>query len=131
MAKKKSAGSGQLGFDVKSTRGGQPGNENAIKSGFYSRSFTDEELLEIGKLAVADLTVDEEIGMLRVVILRVLRSKLGPEKTVELVGRATGQLRRLLETRNRLQSAGESESAIESAMARALDEMSEELGVEL
>ncbi|HUW08568.1 MAG TPA: hypothetical protein VM537_02520 [Anaerolineae bacterium] len=134
MAKKKSAGSGHLGYDTRSTkrgRGGQPGNENAIKSGFYSRSFTDEELLEIGKLAVADLTLDEEIGMLRVVILRVLRSKLGPEKTVELVGRATGQLRRLLETRNRLQSAGESESAIESAMARALDEMSEELGVEL
>jgi len=131
MAKKKSGDSGKLGFDVRSTRGGQPGNENAIKSGFYSRSFTDEELLEIGKLAVAELTLDEEIGMLRVVILRVLTSKLGPEKTVELVGRATGQLRRLIETRSKLQSAGESEGAIEQAVARALDDMSEELGVEL
>jgi hypothetical protein len=131
MAKKKGGRGKKLGFDTGLTKGGQPGNSNAVKSGFYGRLFTDDELLEIGRLAVADLSLDEEIGMLRVVMRRVLEAELGPEKTVDLLGRASGQLRRLVESRNRMQESGATESAVDSAMARALDELSEELGVEL
>lgn len=123
----------KIGFDTTETRkkGAQPDNLNAMKSGFYSRRFTDEELIEIGKLAVADLTLGEEIGLLRVLMLRVLDSNLGVEKTIDILGRATGQLRRLVQTRSELLNAGETESAIAKATDRALDELSEMLGVEL
>ncbi len=101
-------------------------------SGFYGRTFSEDELLDVARLAAADdASLAEEIGMLRVVMLRVLTAQLGVEKTIELIGRATGQLRRLIESRDRLEHAGETESAVESAMARALDELSEELGVDL
>jgi len=122
-----------IGFDTtrKRKKGGQPDNVNAIKSGFYSRRFTDAELVEIGKFAVADLTLGEEIGLLRVLMLRVLDANLGVEKTIDILGRATGQLRRLVQTRSELLNAGETESAIAKATDRALDELSEMLGVEL
>jgi len=118
-----------IGFDTtrKRKKGGQPDNVNAIKSGFYSRRFT----VEIGKFAVADLTLGEEIGLLRVLMLRVLDANLGVEKTIDILGRATGQLRRLVQTRSELLNAGETESAIAKATDRALDELSEMLGVEL
>ena len=60
----------------KKSRGAQPGNANALKSGFYSRTFSEAELVEIGRLAVAELGLDEEIAMLRVLMRRVLESDM-------------------------------------------------------
>lgn len=132
MAKKKKTESERkLGFDTDRSRGGQPGNVNALASGFYSRTFTDEELVEIGRLAVAELSLDEEIAMLRVLMRRVLDAELSPGEVIELVGRATGQLRRLLETRMELEAKGRSEDTVSRAMEKALDDLAEELGVEL
>ena len=115
----------------KKTRGAQPDNANAVKSGFYGRLFTEEEVVEIGRLALAELSLDEEISMLRVLMRRVVDSKLDPAEACELFGRASGQLRRLIATRDDLHNRGASEESVESAMAAALDELSEELGVEL
>ena len=115
----------------KKKRGAQPGNANALKSGFYSRTFSEAELVEIGQLAVAELGLDEEIAMLRVLMRRVLESDMPPADAVELFGRASGQLRRLVVTRADLESRGESAESVETAIGRALDELSEELGVEL
>ena len=116
---------------AKRKKGAQPSNVNAVKSGFYGRLFTEEEVLEIGRLAVAELTLDEEISMLRVLMRRVVDSKLDAGEACELFGRATGQLRRLIATRADLERQGESQGSVEAAMAAALDELSEELGVEL
>ena len=115
----------------KKSRGAQPGNENALKSGFYSRTFSEAELLEIGRLAVAELGLDEEIAMLRVLMRRVGESEMDAGEACELFGRASGQLRRLVLTKMELEKAGVSESSVERAMAAALDELSAELGVEL
>jgi len=132
MAKKKKAESGRrLGFDTDKSRGAQPGNVNALVAGFYSRTFTDEELVEIGRLAVADLSLDEEIAMLRVLMRRVLEAKMEAGDMIELFGRATGQLRRLLQTRMELEAEGRSEDTVSRAMERALDELADELGVSL
>ena len=49
-------------------RGGQPGNLNALKHGFYSRQFQKSELTDLEE--VGDL--QEEIGMMRVVTRRLL-----------------------------------------------------------
>ena len=131
MAKKKSKAKARLGFDTDKSRGGQPGNVNALGSGFYAKTFSEEELVEIGRLAVAELGLDEEIAMLRVLMRRVLEAELTAPERIELLGRATGQLRRLLETRVELEAEGRSEDTVSRAMERALDELADELGVEL
>lgn len=128
MAKRKGS---KLGFDTKRTRGGQPGNVKALKHGFYSRRFTGEELREIGRLAVAELSLDEEIAMLRVLMRRILEADLSEREVIELFGRATGQLRRLLKMRMELEAAGRSEESVAAAMDKALDALAEELGVDL
>ncbi len=123
---------GTVGFDTsKTSRGAQPGNESALQHGFYSRTFTAEEMVEIGRMAVAELSLSEEIAMLRVLMRRILESDLRPPEVIELFGRATGQLRRLVESRIRMEDAGKSEDTVGKAMERALDELAEELGVEL
>lgn len=111
--------------------GAQPHNANAVSSGFYSRTFTDDEILEIGRLAITELSLDEEIGMLRVLIRRVLQSELKAEDIIQLCGRATGQLRRMMETRAKLLQQGAPDNAIDDAMSQALDELAEELGIDL
>ena len=54
----------------KRRRGGQPGNLNALKHGFYSRHFATMELndLEI----MLDSGLDSEINLLRVALRRLL-----------------------------------------------------------
>ncbi len=124
----------KIGFDTSKTskkRGGQRSNVNALRHGFYSRTFSEEELVEIGRLAVAELSLDEEIAMLRVLIRRVLEANLPAKDVIEMLGRAAGHLRRLVETKMELEAAGDSEDAVSRAVQRALDDLSEELGVEL
>lgn len=123
----------KIGFDTSktSTKGGQAGNVNALRHGFYSRTFTEEELVEIGRLAVAELSLDEEIAMLRVLMRRVLETDLPAKDVIEMLGRAAGQLRRLVQTKMDLEAAGDSEDTVSRAMERALDELADELGVEL
>ena len=123
-----------LGFDTskRRKRWAPKGNVSAVKHGFYGKRFSDEELMDIGRLAVANLSLDEEIAMLRVLMRRLLEAEgLGVQEVMELFGRATGQLGRLVERKIRLESAGKSSRDVESAYERALDELSEELGVEL
>ena len=49
-------------------RGGQPGNLNALKHGFYSKHYQKSEMADLEE--VGDL--QEEIGMMRVVTRRLL-----------------------------------------------------------
>jgi hypothetical protein len=49
------------------SRGGQPGNTNALKHGFYSRRFRDIEFSDLDVITVADL--QNEIAMMRVLSL--------------------------------------------------------------
>lgn len=52
-----------------SRRGAQPGNKNALKHGFYSRSFRQIESNDL--LPAADLQLINEINLLRVYIRRL------------------------------------------------------------
>ena len=51
------------------SRGGQPGNINAIKHGFYSRRFMDLEAKDLETVPVEGL--EGEIALMRVMIRRV------------------------------------------------------------
>src|SRR5574340_119965 len=67
-AKKKTTGNAK-----KSRRpGGQPGNLNAVKHGFYSARFSDAEVKRLGKMG-NPLDVESELQLLRVVLGRVAR----------------------------------------------------------
>lgn len=133
MAKKKgSKRPGKVGYDTSQTSpGAQRDNENALQHGFYSRTFTPEEMVEIGRMAVAELSLGEEIAMLRVLMRRILEGELLDHEVIKMFGRATGQLRRLVETKMRLEKAGQSDDSVSRAVQDALDELAEELGVEL
>lgn len=99
-------------------------------SAFYSKMFTDEELLDVGRLAAAgDVSLDEEIAMLRVAMRRVLEAPIDPARTLQLLSRATGQLATLMRAKRAL--SGDAADGLAGAFAKALDELSTELGIEL
>ncbi len=62
-------------------RGGQPGNLNALKHGFYSKHFQKAELQDLEE--ARDL--QEEIAMMRVVTRRLLRMARGCKEMGEMV----------------------------------------------
>lgn len=99
-------------------------------SGFYGKMFSDDELLDVGRLAAAgDVSLDEEIAMLRVAMRRVLEAPIDPARTLQLLSRATGQLATLMRAKRAL--SGEAADGLAGAFAKALDELSTELGIEL
>jgi len=53
--------------NLKRRRGGQPGNRNALKHGFYAKTLTEAERLDLQ--VAADIEgIDDEIALLRVKI---------------------------------------------------------------
>ena len=99
-------------------------------SGFYSKIFSEDELLDVARLAAAgDVSVDEEIGMLRICMRRVLEANIDPAKTLQLLSRGAGQLARLMRAKRAL--SGDAAHGLADAFAKALDELSTELGIDL
>jgi hypothetical protein len=60
-------------------RGAQPGNLNALKHGFYSRSFLDLENTDLEAMLAQDL--ESEIAMLRVVVRRAFELSTAPDRS--------------------------------------------------
>jgi uncharacterized protein YjcR len=54
----------------KRTRGGQPGNKNALSHGFYSRKFKTAELKDLDTIEEAG-GIEDEIKLLRIFMRRV------------------------------------------------------------
>ena len=112
-------------------RGGQPGNLNALKHGFYARHFTELEIGDLAGLDTNDLT--GEIKMMRIVIRRVLQSwaqATGVADQVALfdaLSKGMVRLATLLKARYYLDNGGRVGSGLgsdwESIFAQALDEM--------
>jgi hypothetical protein len=61
---------------VKKRKGAQPGNLNALKHGFYSRSFKELEKGDLEAMLAQDL--ESEIAMLRVVVRRAFELSTAP-----------------------------------------------------
>ena len=111
--------------------GGQPGNQNALKHGFYSRKFKPSESESLEAASVEGLR--SEIVMLRVMIRRVVELATNPEKEPSLestiaalntLGNASGRLAILLKTEKQL-AGNQSESPL--ALNKALGEVIAEL----
>ena len=123
-------------------RGAQPGNINALKHGFYSRSFLDLENTDLEAMLAQDL--ESEIARLRVVVRRAFELSTAPDPPQSPLegGRAVGQeLDRAIHVMNSLGMAsirlgsllkvqamlGKREGDIGATISEALKEVAREL----
>lgn len=77
-------------------RGGQKGNQNARKHGFYSHVLDDKEKAEYEKAVLVE-GIDEEIAMMRVKIISLIDRD--PEN-IKLITRAINTLLNMLKTKH-------------------------------
>ncbi len=83
-------------------KGGQPGNRNALKHGFYSKTLNEVEKTDFEKAAGIE-GIDEEIALLRLEIKKAISG--GDEKNLLLLVKAAGALEKLIRTRYQITSA--------------------------
>jgi hypothetical protein len=84
----------------KRKRGGQPGNQNARKHGFYSRALKKDERRYLRQIESAD-DLDPEVEQLSSKLLEIIRST--PDDSV-LINRTAVSLIELIKCRNRLKN---------------------------
>ena len=112
------------------SRGGQPGNINAIKHGFYSRRFQDLEAKDLETVLREGL--EDEIALMRVMIRRVFdyaNDNAGDledwMETLNVLGSASTKLAGML--RNQKLFGGSKSDALD-ALSKALAEVTSEFG---
>ena len=77
---------------VKKRKGAQPGNLNALKHGFYSRSFKELENSDLEAMLAQDL--ESEIAMLRVVVRRAFELSTAPDDAGRVRRRSSSSVSR-------------------------------------
>jgi len=115
-------------------RGGQPGNTNALKHGFYTKNFSIAE--RRGLQAVETIVLEDEIALLRVLIRRFADQVLTSQgvalnesaQHLAVVSEAMLRLGSLLRTNHLL--GGSESSTFLSELNLVLKEVSEEMARE-
>ena len=108
---------------VERRRGGQPGNQNARKHGFYSRVLDEAERLDF-ELASGVEGIDDEIALLRVKIKSLLEND--PEN-IKLIMQATNTLAGLVKTRYNISK--EQRKGLKEAIGNVLKDIALPLGI--
>jgi hypothetical protein len=110
----------------KSHRGGQQGNKNALKHGYYSKVFTKEEKSDY-YLAGNVEGIDEEIALLR----HTLKSLAGQKdaQSIVLMNRTATSLNKLIRTRDKVQSS--QFSSLQRAVAGVVEDFLIPMGVNI
>ena len=111
--------------------GGQPGNWNAFKHGFYSRRYKPTELRDLDTILADGL--DDEISLLRVIIRRVFEFANDVEEqelstwtnALNTLGAASTRLAGLLRTQQLI--SGGSEDIVDT-LSKALGQVAHEIG---
>ena len=120
--------SGSRGAAPRRKRGGQPGNQNALKHGFYSPGFKPTEEMDLAELA-GQVDLNDEITMLRVVMRRMFQQVGECEDpatwaaALGALGSAATRLAGLLRTQKLLAGGG---SDVAEALSAALREVTSE-----
>jgi len=107
----------------KGRRGAPPGNRNALKHGFYAKSLTEAEKLELEAARTIE-GIDDEIALLRVKIQALVAND--PDN-IQLLLDATGKLARLVSIRYRL--TPKEEHGVKEAIMNVLTELALPLGI--
>jgi hypothetical protein len=107
-------------------RGGQPGNVNAYRHGYYSEHFKPDEIRDLDAYLTQGLT--DEITLMRVMVKRLFQVASNAESienqisAINAVGRASAQLAGLLRVRQILGSDdSETSDIISQALTEALE----------
>lgn len=109
-------------------RGGQPGNKNALKHGFYSPGFNPTEQEDLEALA-GQVDLSDEIAMMRVIMRRVFEqagecADLGEwSAALGALGAAASRMAGLLRTQKILAGGG---SDVADALSEALKDVTNE-----
>jgi len=109
--------------EAKRRKGGQPGNQNARKHGFYSRVLDEAERLDF-ELAAGVEGIDDEIALLRVKIKSLLEND--PEN-IKLIMQATNTLAGLVKTRYNISK--EQRKGLKEAIGNVLKDIALPLGI--
>jgi len=109
--------------EAKRRRGGQQGNQNARKHGFYSRVLDEAERLDF-ELASGVEGIDDEIALLRVKIKSLLEND--PEN-IKLIMQATNTLAGLVKTRYNISK--EQRKGLKEAIGNVLKDIDIPLGI--
>ena len=118
---------------TKRNRGAQPGNTNALKHGFYSRRFRNGELADLD--IFEDTNLQDEIGMLRVYLRRLLEMAEGIEDTRQ----AAAILDKISLVALRISSiaraqhilAGDQDARVATALSEALQDVMKEMDLRI
>jgi hypothetical protein len=86
---------------IKRKRGGQKGNKNALKHGFYTKVLADTEKLDYQHAGGVD-GIDQEIALLRLEIMKVIAG--GSSQNLKLILKAADILDKLIRTRFKITS---------------------------
>jgi hypothetical protein len=104
-------------------RGGQPGNQNARKHGFYSRVLSKAEQLEVAEAEGIE-GLDGEIAVLRFKLRKLLEKH--PDR-IDLQMQAAGTLAMLIHTRYKI--TPEEKKNLKEAITTVLKEVAIPLGL--
>ena len=118
--------------NVKRKSGGQPGNLNAFKHGFYSRRFRAVEIADLGTV-LAD-SVDDEIALLRVVTRRLFELAENEAETLDdwqsitsTLGASATRISGLIRTQQMI--SGGSGNDIVTLLSESIGIVAHELGI--
>ena len=114
-------------METQRNRGGQKGNRNALKHGYYSKIFSKEEKADY--CSAGDVEgIDEEIALMRHVIKTAASFK--DDKHLLLTVRASNALNKLVRTRQKITSGryDELQTAIKGVMEDILIPMGANFG---
>jgi hypothetical protein len=104
-------------------RGAQPGNQNALKHGFYSRVLTEAEQIEVAEAEGIE-GLDGEIAVLRVKLRELLEKH--PDR-IDLQMQAASTLARLMRTKYNI--TPEQKKNLKEAITTVLKEVAIPLGL--
>jgi hypothetical protein len=110
----------------KQKKGGQKGNRNAIKHGFYTKIFDEAEKLDFS-LAAGVEGIDEEIALLRMEIKKAIAG--GDDRNLILLVKAAGALEKLVRTRYQITAA--QRRGLKEAIGNVIHDVLVPLGVNI
>lgn len=109
---------------AKRKKGGQKGNRNSQKHGFYSKVLDEAERFEF-KDAVGMEGIDEEIALMRLEIKKAISG--GDERNLLLLVKAAGALEKLIRTRYQITAA--QRRGLKEAISNVIKDVLVPLGV--
>jgi hypothetical protein len=111
--------------EIARKRGGQKGNKNAVKHGFYSKALDEAEKLDFESASGVD-GIDDEIALLRVKIKSLLEKD---PQNLKLIMQATNTLAGLVKTRFKI--TREQQKGLREAIGNVIKDIAIPLGINI